>query len=550
MSDQPVMVSKFSWDEVFPWTLIFKTLPVAASFTVLIFATLGVLATPMGWMTAEKVFITESVAEEDPAFGELLEVNRSPYLGLLEAGKNEEGSFRILGVALSGPKLVFQRFLQPFRKMFEGGLGFRKFGYLLVGCVWTLIVWAFFGTAITRVCLLRLCRDEEAGLDDGIEYSVSNFTTCLGALLMPLCAVALLTIPNFFIGLMLSFNVGTVLGGLIWFVVLGISFCIAVLLLGLMFGWPLMVASVSCEGQNALDAMTRSFAYTFQRPLNYLFYSAISVLFGGFCWVIVSKLAVAVIGLGFWTTSWGANTAGAERMSVIRGERMELQEVLTADKVAPASSTPAGKSQDDEKAVPRQTGPERDQPMRGEQQLPPATPVRVLPGAGEPTPIGQPTPVGQQVVPPQTHGTQNQGTQNQGTQNQGTERIEVKADPIVSDPKTADADEKVEAATETSSNSRSLEIGRWLINFWTSFAQTVAAAFLYGLFWCMASAIYLLLRYDVDESEMDEIYQVDERRTFELPPLASDENGIPQVQTPRPVVGSGADSGVPPEPES
>ena len=542
MSDQPVMVSKFSWDEVFPWTLIFKTLPIAASFTVLIFATLGVLATPMGWMTAEKVFITESVVEEDPAFGELLEVNRSPYLGLLEAGKNEEGSFRILGVALSGPKLVFQRFLQPFRKMFDGGLGFRKFSYLLVGCVWTLIVWAFFGTAITRVCLLRLCRDEEAGLDDGFEYSVSNFTTCLGALLMPLCAVALLTIPNFFIGLLLSFNVGTVLGGLIWFIVLGISFCIAVLLLGLMFGWPLMVASVSCEGQNALDAMTRSFAYTFQRPLNYLFYSAISVLFGGFCWVIVSKLAVAVIGLGFWTTSWGANTGGAERMSVIRGERMELQEVLTNDKVVPASSTPAGKSLDDEKAVPRQTGPERDQPMRGEQQLPPATPpVRVLPGTGEATPIGQPTPVGQQVAPPQTPGTQTQAAEPTG----GT------VDPTTtSDSKTAESDEKEVAATENSSNSRSLEIGKWLINFWTSFAQTIAAAFLYGLFWCMASAIYLLLRYDVDESEMDEIYQVDERRTFELPPLASDENGIPQVQTPRPVEDSGANSDVAPDPES
>jgi hypothetical protein len=33
---------------------------------------------------------------------------------------------------------------------------------------------------------------------------------------------------------------------------------------------------------------------------------------------------------------------------------------------------------------------------------------------------------------------------------------------------------------------------------------------------------------------MDEVYQVDEKRTYELPPLKSDENGIPQVQTPVP----------------
>ena len=74
-----------------------------------------------------------------------------------------------------------------------------------------------------------------------------------------------------------------------------------------------------------------------------------------------------------------------------------------------------------------------------------------------------------------------------------------------------------------------------MIGIWNSLFRTLAAAFIYGLFWCMASAIYLLLRKDADETEMDEIYIVDEKRTYELPPLQSDENGIPQVQEPRPV---------------
>jgi hypothetical protein len=73
------------------------------------------------------------------------------------------------------------------------------------------------------------------------------------------------------------------------------------------------------------------------------------------------------------------------------------------------------------------------------------------------------------------------------------------------------------------------------IGFWNGLIRTAAAAFLYGLFWCMASAVYLLLRKDVDDTEMDEIYIVDEKRTYELPPLKSDERGVPQVQTPQPV---------------
>ena len=51
----------------------------------------------------------------------------------------------------------------------------------------------------------------------------------------------------------------------------------------------------------------------------------------------------------------------------------------------------------------------------------------------------------------------------------------------------------------------------------------------------MAGAVYLLLRKDVDDTEMDEIYIVDERRTYDLPPLKSDEQGVPQVQKPTPV---------------
>ena len=56
----------------------------------------------------------------------------------------------------------------------------------------------------------------------------------------------------------------------------------------------------------------------------------------------------------------------------------------------------------------------------------------------------------------------------------------------------------------------------------------------------MMSAVYLLLRKDVDDTEMDEIYMVDERRTYELPPLKTDDKGIPQVQKPEPVEESGS----------
>ena len=92
----------------------------------------------------------------------------------------------------------------------------------------------------------------------------------------------------------------------------------------------------------------------------------------------------------------------------------------------------------------------------------------------------------------------------------------------------------VDADGNALGRSGAFSFAMFMIQFWNQALMTLAASFMYALFWCLASAVYLLLRKDVDETEMDEVYQVDEKRTYELPPLKSDENGIPQIQTPIP----------------
>jgi len=299
--------------------------------------------------------------------------------------------------------------------MFDGSLGLRGFFYLLLGCVWSLFVWSFVGLGITRVCLLKLTRNEQTGLDDAFEFAMEKWMTAASAVGIPLLAVAALCIPASLIGLLMGFNFGLLVAGIFWFVVLALATAMGLLLLGLMFGFPLMISSVGCESQNAFDAMTRAYAYTFQRPVHYLFYCLVAIVFGGLCWMVVAMLTDGIVNLSFWSSSWGANIA-SERIDVIRG-------ITTEGAIA-------------------------------------------------------------------------------------------------------------EAAAQDSST---MTAGRTMIGLWNSLFHTLAAAFIYGLFWCMASAIYLLLRKDADETEMDEIYIVDEKRTYELPPLQSDENGIPQVQQPRPV---------------
>jgi hypothetical protein len=80
------------------------------------------------------------------------------------------------------------------------------------------------------------------------------------------------------------------------------------------------------------------------------------------------------------------------------------------------------------------------------------------------------------------------------------------------------------------SESGTLSIARSLIRFWNGMVSTLAVAFLFGQFWSLASAVYLLLRRDVDETEMDEIFLSERTRSFDLPPLQADDRGIPVIR--------------------
>ena len=64
MTEQPVIVQKISWSDLCPWTSIFKTLPIAASVTVLALALLGVVLTPIGWMLSESLCIGQEMRSD------------------------------------------------------------------------------------------------------------------------------------------------------------------------------------------------------------------------------------------------------------------------------------------------------------------------------------------------------------------------------------------------------------------------------------------------------------------------------------------------------
>src|SRR6185369_4907674 len=120
------------------------------------------------------------------------------------------------------------------------------------------------------------------------------------------------------LGLLLKLDLGVLFVGIIWPVVLLCGLFIAILLVGLLFGWPLMWPTVSAEGTDSFDALSRSYSYTYQRPVHYLFYASVAGILGMLAWIVVVIFANGVITYSFWAASWGS---GSDRM-------IEIQETM------------------------------------------------------------------------------------------------------------------------------------------------------------------------------------------------------------------------------
>ena len=61
--------------------------------------------------------------------------------------------------------------------------------------------------------------------------------------------------------------------------------------------------------------------------------------------------------------------------------------------------------------------------------------------------------------------------------------------------------------------------GGWLIRASNGFAGTLTEGFNFSFFWCGATAIYLLLRRDADQTDIDEVFLEEEAGRYGLPPL-------------------------------
>ncbi len=435
MSEQRAPLTEIRYRQLFPWLLLVRCGKSSADPRKLLLAIIGVLALTGGWFAINWAF------QNAYAVGEGAGPVPTPHIALpWEEGGLMERIWLIYGddeqtlpvaVAAAGlddpPGLLarvalqwsvvltpYRELISPFAPLFSARypesklqlripwvgwvIDYGLFLHLSALVVWTALVWGIIGGVIARIAAMQLGRDERVSLTEAVSFCAKYIPSYASAPLIItyfLVFVALICMVGGWVTNIPYF--GPLFAGTLWFLPLIAGIVMAFLIVGLAIGWPLMVPTISVEGTDAFDAISRCYAYSMQRPWNYLFYAALTVVLGSLATFVFLLFVQLILYFSYWAVSWGANDQLLARLFAL----------------TPSFLWP------------------------------------IFPGAGEATP----------------------------------------ADGV-----------------ET--------IGAGLIAFWVYTMALAGGAYVYSYFWTAATAIYLLLRRDVDATDLDEIWTEEDEQDF------------------------------------
>ncbi|MEX0978165.1 MAG: hypothetical protein WDZ48_04910, partial [Pirellulales bacterium] len=305
MADDRGTIRAIAWEQVFPSLRLFSALRMALNVKALVLAAIAVSGTVAGWRALGQMFADS----ENPQLTAQIEVFGTwPWDQPVAAAPVERLASLETWQSHSPLLYAWSEISAPFLQMYEAP-NFANFTYLLCCALWSLVVWAFFGGAITRLAAVAFARQENASLGQLAAFLSPRLSAYVVAPLFPILGTFLMGAIMAVLGLLMRSEIGIMLASLVWPLVLLGGFMMAFLLIGLFFGFPLMWGSISAEGTDAFGALSHAYSYVYQRPLKYLLYAVLAAIIGVPGWYLVSWFADWILKLSQWGISWGSGAA-------------------------------------------------------------------------------------------------------------------------------------------------------------------------------------------------------------------------------------------------
>jgi hypothetical protein len=306
------VVHEIRWSDALPWWLLFRAAGAAFAPTVILLAAAGAVATWAGWSMADRLGLAGVDAAAD-----VIAAAKADDLLLPGAAPGTSRPFgrpgwlRSLGDRLPAVVTDLTRLVAiPFRPTAT----LRELGGAAARIGWFLLVWSIFGTAIARHVALKLVGEDAPGVVGATWFGSRKWLPAFNSVLFVLVGVLALSVPGAILGLAMRTSWGLAFAGAVWPLVLLGAVVLAILVVGVVAGWPLMVACVGVERGDSFQAISTAFSYLYQRPLHYAFYALVALLVAIPSLAVAALFADATASLAMWATSFGM---GHERTAAV-----------------------------------------------------------------------------------------------------------------------------------------------------------------------------------------------------------------------------------------
>ena len=302
------IIHEIIWSEAFPWWILLKAAGMAFAPTVLILATLATAGTWAGFSLLDSLGLPTGISTNAPvADAEQTTLSLpTPSHGVLPTLSSQVDR---LPTPVRDLLLLLSKPWNPLATS-------RQFVGSLFRCIWFLLVWSIFATAITRYVALRLVDEEQPSFRDALRFGTQKWPATFNSAAFVFFGIVALAIPVALLGLVMRFDWGLAVVGVLWPLILLGAVVLAILGIGLAAGWPLMVAAVGVERGDSFQAISTAFSYLYQRPIHFAFYGFISCVLAILGFFAAGLFADTTVLFALWAGSFGM---GHERTADVIG---------------------------------------------------------------------------------------------------------------------------------------------------------------------------------------------------------------------------------------
>ncbi len=292
------LVREISWREVFPWLLIGQAARASLQIQTIGLASLGLLLTWAGWSISGLIW-----------YGQAPDCWLSAALG--DWAPAAPTSLPSDGLPVTGAVAVFRPLLTSFTQWIPStGWSGVAVGHLITSATWAVLIWALVGGILGRLAAFELGLEEPGRLTEATRHGLRYWWTYLRAPFLPLSGAALLGLFVTAVSLLLQWEVGVLIASVLYPLVLVSAAVMAILIVGTVFGWPLMWATISVDRGDGFEGFARSFGYLSQRPLSLGLYTLLGGLVGLATAIVILGFVCLTIGLTLGCAQFAENLAG------------------------------------------------------------------------------------------------------------------------------------------------------------------------------------------------------------------------------------------------